>query len=185
MKKLIAALSLLPLATWAAPETYQIDPSHTYPQFEVSHLGFSLQRGNFETVSGQIVLDREAKTGSIDVKIDTSSLDTGWPKRDDHLKSADFFNVAQFPTITYKAEQLEWSGDQLVAANGTLTLLGVSKPVKLAISQFLSANHPMSKKPACGGEASARIKRSEFGMKTYLPAIGDDVTLRIQVEAGQ
>jgi polyisoprenoid-binding protein YceI len=185
MQRTLAAVLLsssLALPAFAA-DSYTADPSHTYPNFEVSHLGFSTSRGVFEKTSGKITLDTAAKSGTIDITIDTASLHTGWPKRDDHLKSEEFFNVAKFPTMTYKSSKLKFDGDKLTGVDGELTLLGVTKPVNLAVTDFKCANHPMTKKPMCGANATATIKRSEFGMSTYVPAIGDEVKIEIQIEA--
>ncbi|WP_028452317.1 YceI family protein [Chitinilyticum aquatile] len=185
MKKLLitALLATAGFAT-AAPMNYSIDQSHTYPQFEVDHLGFSTQHGRFNKTTGTIVLDQAAKTGSVDISIDAASIDTGWAKRDEHLKSEDFFNVAKFPAMTFKSKSLKFEGEKLVAVSGDFTLLGVTKPLTLKVENFKCVeSHPMAKKPWCGADATATIKRSEFGMKTYVPAVGDDVKLTIQIEA--
>lgn len=185
MKRSLAAVLLsssLAVPAFAA-DSYTADPAHTYPNFEVSHLGFSTSRGVFEKTSGKITLDPAAKSGTIDITIETASLHTGWPKRDDHLKSEEFFNVAKFPAMTYKSSKLKFDGDKLAAVDGELTLLGVTKPVNLTVTDFKCANHPMTKKPMCGANATATIKRSEFGMSTYVPAIGDEVKIEIQIEA--
>lgn len=166
-----------------AGDSYTVDPGHTYPSFEINHLGFSTLRGKFNASSGRIVLDPAAKSGSIEITIDAASLDTGHGKRDEHLRSEEFFNVARFPTLTYKANKLEFDGDKLVGADGELTLLGVTKPVNLTVTAFHCAAHPMTKKPVCGANATASILRSEFGMKTYVPAVGDEVKISIEVEA--
>ncbi len=168
---------------FAAPETYTIDSDHTFPSFEISHLGFSKHHGRFNNTSGQIVIDSAAKSGSIEVKIDTASVDTGGEKLEKHLRAEDFFNVEKFPTMTFKSNKLNFKGDKLVAAQGELTLLGVSKPVSLNIASFNCGNHPVNKKAMCGAEATATIKRSDFGMKYGVPAVGDEVKLTIQVEA--
>ncbi|XZG69443.1 YceI family protein [Chitinibacteraceae bacterium HSL-7] len=185
MKKLLAsALALTAAAAFAAPQTYSIDSTHTFPHFAVNHLGFSLQHGVFEKTSGTIVLDAAKKSGSIDIVIDTTSLNTNLAKRDEHLKGEEFFNVEKFPTATFKSQKLKFDGEQLVGAEGELTLLGVTKPVTLAVSDFKCGTHPMAKKPWCGANASATIKRSDYGMTTFVPAVGDEVKLTIQVEAG-
>jgi polyisoprenoid-binding protein YceI len=187
MKKVITAalFSAFAAGAFAAPEVYTIDPSHTYPTFEVNHLGYSTQRGTFETTSGTVTLDMEKKTGAADIKIDTTSLRTGWEKRDAHLKGEDFFHTAKFPSMTFKGKDFKFSGDKLVSVAGELTLLGVSKPVTLQVSNFKCSPHPMSKKPACGADAMTTIKRSDFGMAAYVPAVSDEVTLRIQIEASK
>lgn len=185
MKKanLLFALLCVAAPAWAAGDTYVVDASHTYPQFEVNHLGFSLQRGRFDKVSGSVVLDRAAKTGSVDITIDTASINTGWAERDAHLKKAEFFDVEMFPTMQYKSRSFKFSGDKLVEVAGDLTLRGVTKPVNLSVSHFHCGQHPMNKKQVCGAEASATLKRSDFGMSAYVPAVGDEVKLSLQIEA--
>lgn len=178
----------------AQAETYTIDPRHTLPVFEVNHLGFSTQRGRFDKTSGKIELDRTKQTGKVDWTIDATSLDMGEDKWNEHLKSADFFNVAQFPTITYHADKLAFKGGVPVAAEGTLTLLGVTKPVKLAIHHFTCGRNPMNQKELCAADIEASLKRSEFGMTQYLPGVaglakelipgvGDEVKVLVPVEA--
>lgn len=187
MKKIITSAIFAAIATsaFAAPEVYTIDPSHTLPSFEINHLGYSTQRGSFDKTNGTITLDMEKKSGTADIKIDTTSLRTGWEKRDAHLKTEDFFNTEKFPTMTFKGTDFKFNGDKLASVGGQLTLLGVSKPVTLQITGFKCAPHPMSKKPACGADAVTTIKRSDFGMTAYVPAVSDEVTLRIQIEASK
>lgn len=167
----------------AAADSYTIDASHTYPGFEINHLGFSTMRGTFDATSGSVTLDPAAKDGSIEITIDTASIDTGHAKRDEHLKGEEFFNVARFPSMIYKAAKLRFKGDKLAGADGELTLLGVTRPVPLTVTSFNCGPHPMNKKQVCGANATATIKRSEFGMKTYVPAVGDEVRISIEVEA--
>jgi polyisoprenoid-binding protein YceI len=176
---LAGAIASLP----AAAENFSLDVTHTFPSFEVSHLGFSIQRGRFNKTSGKIMLDAAAKQGTADITIDTASVDTGYAKLEEHLRGEDFFNVAMYPTITFKSDKFTFEGDKVNSVSGNLTILGVTKPVTLTASYFNCADHPMAKKKACGGDFVTTVKRSEFGMKTFLPAVGDDITLRIQVEA--
>jgi polyisoprenoid-binding protein YceI len=180
---LSAAALCLCLAGNAAAESYTIDAKHTFPSFEISHIGFSTQRGRFDRSSGTINLDAKALTGAIDVSIEADSIDTGLPELEGKLKEANFFNIATYPTITFKSDKLEFAGDAPVAADGVLTLLGVSQPVRLTIDHFQCGVHPMSKRNVCGANATALIKRSDFGLKALLPAVGDEVKIFIQVEA--
>ncbi|PWB59594.1 MAG: polyisoprenoid-binding protein [Betaproteobacteria bacterium] len=181
---LAAALAgALASAPALAAETYTLDSTHTFPSFEVSHLGYSIQRGRFNKTTGKITLDAAAKKGSAEITIDAASIDTGLAKLEEHLRGDDFFNVAFFPTITFKGDKFAFEGDKVKSVGGTLTLLGVSKPVTLTATHFNCADHPMTKKKACGGDFTTTIKRTDFGMKYGVPAVGDDVTLRIQVEA--
>ena len=179
---LITAAFALPAV---AADSYTVDPAHTYPKFEINHLGFSTLHGRFGATTGKIVLDSAARSGTIDISIDATSIDTGHAKRDTHLKSEEFFNVGKFPTLTYKATKLKFNGDKLTGADGEMTLLGVTRPVSLAVTSFNCGPHPMNKKPMCGANATATIKRSDFGLSTYLPAVGDEVNISIQVEAAR
>lgn len=168
----------------AAEETYKIDPVHSQPNFEVRHMGFSIQRGSFGKATGTITLDRAAKTGSVDITIDATSIKTIDPRLDKHVQSEDFFNVAKYPTITFKSNKLIFDDDRVVAVEGELTMIGVTKPVTLTVDNETCGEHPINKKPMCGAQASATVKRSEWGMKYGLPrAVGDDVRLIIPVEA--
>ena len=168
-----------------AQETYNIDPIHTTPTFEVSHGGMSLQRGSFSKTTGKITLDRAAKKGTIDVTIDTSTVNTNHAARDGVLRSDRFFDVAKFPTMTFKAANLKFDGENVVAADGELTMLGVTKPVTLAVTHFVCGPSPFNKAiTMCGAEVTTTIKRSEWGMKTGIPLMqGDDVKIAIPVEA--
>ena len=167
----------------AAPESFTIDSNHTFPMFEASHFGISIQRGRFDKTAGKIVLDREAKSGSIEVNIDTASINMGFEDWNKHMKGEDFFNVEKFPSMIFKSTKLIFEGDKLVAADGEFTLLGVSKPLRLKVSNFACTEHPMLKKLYCGAEVSAEIKRSDFGMKIGIPIVGDDIRLMSPVEA--
>lgn len=179
---LVTALCALSFGA-AAADTYVIEPTHTYPMFEISHLGFSTTRGGFDKTEGTIVLDMAKKSGSVDITIDATSLSTPVPKLDAHLKNEDFFDVARYPTITFTSDQLVFEGESLTSVTGDLTMHGVTKPVTLAVTHFVCKDHPMTKKPHCGADAEATIQRSEWGISTYSPAVGEDVKLKIQVEA--
>lgn len=185
MKKLIAlavAASLSSLA-FAAPETYVIQNSHTYPRFEYNHLGFSNQVSRFDKTSGTITIDRAAKTGSVDVVIDAKSVNTGYALFNEHLQGEDFFDTAKYPTITFKSKTLKFDGDKLTGVEGDLTIKGVTKSVSLAVTSFQCMPHPMAKKDACGANATTKIKRSEFNAGKHAPNVSDEVTLTIPVEA--
>lgn len=178
-----STLAAFSAATLAEPETFTIDPSHTYPYFEYNHFGYSNQRHRFEKTSGSIVLDRSAKTGSADVSIDAESVATGSRLFDRIIQGPDFFDTANHPTITFKSSSVKFDGDKPVAIEGTLTIKGVTKPVSLTVTHFHSMPHPMLKKDALGANAVARIRRSEFNMGKYVPDVSDEVTLAIAVEA--
>jgi polyisoprenoid-binding protein YceI len=184
----VATASLMVAAAVAGPalaqETYNIDPAHSQPMYEVSHMGFSLQRGNFSGATGKITLDRAARKGTIDVKIDTTTMRTSDPTLDTRVRGEDFFNIAKYPAMTFKSSQLSFDGDRLIGADGELTMLGITKPVKLAVANFVCGSHPYTKNPMCGAEVTTTIKRSEWGMKYLAPrTVGDDVKITIPVEA--
>ncbi len=179
-----AAVVLFTLAPGVhAGDRYTLDPTHTYPSFEISHLGFSTQRGRFNETSGNIVLDRAGKALSADIRIRAASVDTGLAKLEDHLRNADFFDADKHPEIRFIGSRARFDGDRPVELSGEFTLLGVTRPLTLTISHFQCGVHPKTKKDVCGADASATIKRSDYGMTYGVPAIGDEVRLLIQVEA--
>ncbi len=161
-------LGIAALFVFAAPafsqENYRIDPLHTAATFSVSHLGLSLQRGSFGRTTGTVTLDRIAKKGSVDLAIDAASVTSGSQSRETMLKGEDYFNTGQFPLITFRSTNLKFDGDSIVGAEGELTIRGVTKPVTLAVGDFKCAIHPATRKPACGAEVTASVKRSDFGM---------------------
>lgn len=179
---LATALAIASFSSLAAVENYTIEPSHTYPSFESSHMGISMWRGKFNTSAGKVALDRAAKTGSVDITIDTKSVDFGHDKMNEHARAEDLFNVEKFPTATYKGK-IVFSGDTPSSVKGELTLLGVTKPVDLVISSFKCIQHPMLKKEVCGADVSGAFDRVDFGMN-YGAKYGPTVAkLAIQVEA--
>lgn len=175
-------VSLFVFPAHAEPVEYTIDSAHTFPVFEVSHLGFSTQRGRFNKASGKVVLDRVAQWGNVNLVIDANSLDMGFTTWDQHMFAEGFFNVEQFPTINFKSDKLVFEGDRVVAADGDFTLLGVTKPIRLIVSNFKCGMHPFFNKEMCGADISATIKRSDFGMKKGLPAVGDEVKIYSPIE---
>jgi polyisoprenoid-binding protein YceI len=191
MKKLTVLSTALALATatatvtpaLAAPETYVLDGTHTFPRFSYSHFGYSTQLSRFNKTTGKIVLDKEAKTGAVDIVIDTQSVDTGYATFDEHIQGEDFLDTAKYPTATFKSERVVFEGDQPVRIEGHLTLKGVTKPVTLTVTSFQALPHPMLKKDAIGANAHTVIKRSEFNAAKYAPNVSDEVRIDIAVEA--
>ena len=178
---LLALLSIFALPAMALE--YAIDPAHTYASFEVDHLGFSTQRGQFRHSTGTLEFDREARSGSIDITIDASSLDTGLALRDDVLRGEHWFNVAAFPVIMFRSERLVFDQERLVAVDGRLIMLGEIRPIRLEITRFKCGLNLASRKQSCGADAQGVLLRSDFGMQNSIPFIGDQVRLFIQVEA--
>jgi polyisoprenoid-binding protein YceI len=180
-----AMLTLAAGSVLAEPVTYQIDPSHTHPSFEADHFGgLSIWRGRFDKSSGTIVLDKEKSTGTVEITVDTSSIDFGMPKLDEHTKSAEMFDVAKYPTATYKGTLVNFKNGAPTQVEGEFTLHGVTHPLTLTINQFRCMTNPMSKKEVCGADASGSLKRSDYGI-SYGDKYGFnmDVKLAIQVEA--
>ncbi|HEY6123955.1 MAG TPA: YceI family protein [Steroidobacteraceae bacterium] len=174
-------------ATFAAPVTYNVDPEHTFPSFEADHFGgMSVWRGKFNQNSGKVVLDREAQTGTVDITIDTNSIDFGLEKLHTHVKGSDagMLDVAKFPTATYKGKLAKFKDGAPTEVQGELTLHGVTKPVTLTIRSFKCMAHPMKKKEFCGADAVGSFSRADFGVdwgKAF--GFGMDVKLAIQIEA--
>jgi len=169
----------------AAPSTYNIDPHHTYPSFEADHMGgMSIWRGKFNTSSGVVHLDRAAHTGDLSITVDTASINFGFDKMDEHARSAEIFDVAKFPTATYKGTFSKWNGDSPTEVQGEFTLHGVTKPVTLTINSFLCKVNPMMKKEVCGADAVTTIDRADYGVdfgKAY--GFKMDTKVLISVEA--
>jgi len=180
-----AMLALAAGSVLAEPVTYPIDPAHTYPSFEADHFGgMSVWRGKFDKTSGTIVLDKQKGTGTVDITVDTSSIDFGMPKLNEHARSAEMFDVEKYPTATYKGTLAGFKNGVPTEVDGQFTLHGVTHPLKLTINQFKCMTYPMDKKEHCGADASARFNRADYGIN-----FGDkygfkmDVKLAIQVEA--
>jgi polyisoprenoid-binding protein YceI len=185
MNKIMIAIALATSVTASAyaADSYTIDPNHTFPVFEVNHLGYTMQHGRFNKTNGSIMLDMAARSGSVDLVIDTTSLDMGFPLWDEHLSADGFFNTEKFPTMSFKSNKLIFKDDKVVAAEGQFTLLGVTKPLTVSVNGFKCGENPMNKKPMCGANIGGTIKRSDFGMTKYVPAISDEVQIHVPVEA--
>lgn len=186
---ILAALPLLvlggaPAVAGATPVTYQLDPKHTFPHFEADHMGgMSKWRGLFKRSSGTVVLDKASQRGTVDVSIDTDSLEFGLDIMNSKGRSEEMFDAARFPKITYRGQLVDWVDGKPTHVDGELTLHGVTKPVRLTVDSFKCMPHPLLKRDYCGADAVATLRRDEFGIdagKKYGFDMG--VTLRIQVE---
>ncbi|RDY65393.1 YceI family protein [Lysobacter soli] len=181
---LAAALSLSAAATVAAPAVYEIDPAHTFPSFEADHMGISVWRGKFDRSSGEITLDREKQSGSVNVVIDTASVDYGLDAMNTEARKDTLLDTTKFPQATYKGTLADFRDGAPTRVKGELTLHGVTRPVDLTIRRFKCIPHPLNKRELCGADAYGDFQRDAFGIdagKDY----GFDMTvsLRIQVEA--
>jgi polyisoprenoid-binding protein YceI len=188
MNRIITAFVACALGTsaaLAAPATYNIDPAHTYPSFEADHMGgVSLWRGKIKSTTGKVVYDKAAKAGTVEVTMDMKTIDFGHDKMNEHARSADIFDVAKFPTATFKGKLGGFKADAPTEVVGDLTLHGVTKPVTLKLNSFLCKDNPMNKKEVCGADAVANINREDFGVgfgKNF--GFKMDVKLLISVEA--
>lgn len=188
LSKLTAALVLaaaVAAPALAAPQTFVIDGTHTFPRFSYNHLGFSTQLSRFDTTTGKVVFDKVAKTGAVDIVIDTKSVSTGSATFNEHIQGEDFLDTAKFPTATFKSTKVIFEGDKPAKIEGNLTLKGVTKPVTLTVTDFKTAPHPMLKKEAIGANATTTVKRTDFNMGKNVPYVGDEVRIDIGLEAIQ
>ena len=180
----VALISGLTQPAIAALDHYEVDPNHTYPNIEFSHMGISFWRGKFNRTTGAITLDRATGTGTVEIVVDTSSINFGLEAMDEKARSEDFFDVARFPTAVYEGTLSLVEGKPR-AVDGRVTILGVTRPLKLRVNLFNCIVHPMHQKEVCGADAEGELNWSEFGMK--MSRIGEGnagrVLLRIQVEA--
>jgi polyisoprenoid-binding protein YceI len=189
MKKLSKLTTALVLAAavaapaLAAPETFNVEPTHTFPRFSYNHLGYSVQLSRFDKTSGKVVFDKVAKTGSVDITIDTKSVSTGAATFNEHIQGEDFLDTAKFPTATFKSSKVVFEGDKPAKIEGNLTLKGITKPVTLTVTSFHTMPHPMVKKDALGANAFTTVKRTDFNMGKNAPYVGDEVRIDIAIEA--
>lgn len=171
-------------AAFAQPATYAIDPTHTFVNFEISHLGTSTSRGRFDRSDGSVQFDRAGKTGRVEITIDTASASTGTDALDKQLQGKNFFDAAQFPNAKFVADKFGFDGDKVTEVAGTLTLRGVTLPVTLKATLFNCYLNPLLKREVCGGDFETTIQRSLWGIAWGLDlGIPDRVRLLVQVEA--
>jgi polyisoprenoid-binding protein YceI len=180
----LASLVLAAVPALAAPARYNIDSDHTYPSLEFPHMGISTWRGKFTRTRGSVELDREARTGTVDVTIEADSIDFGHRTMNQVALSAEWLNVAAHPTLRYEGT-LRFDGDRPASIDGKLTLVGVTKPVALRIESFRCIRHPLFRREVCGADASGSLDRAEFGLTQATSDGAGRITLRIQVEALQ
>jgi len=172
---------------WVQAEllSYTIDPEHTYPSFEADHFGgMSVWRGKFRHTSGTIELDRANQNGTINVIVNTASIDFGLEAMNQHARSADIFDVDKFPTAIFIAKLTRFEKNAPKEASGLLTLHGITKPITLQINTFLCKQNPMKRREVCGADAEANINRADFGITAgQKSGFKMDVKILIQIEA--
>ena len=183
-----AALIAMPLSvaadlTEVPSGKYALDSSHGYITFTYSHLGFSNPRLGFNSFDTVLDLDTgNPENSTVAVTIDATSIDSRVAEFNEHLNGADFFNTAEYPTITFKSTKVTATGDNTFDVTGDLTILGTTKPVTLATTINKAGNHPLRNVPTVGVSASTKLMRSEWGLGAYVPAVSDEVELSIEVE---
>ncbi len=185
MKKYLSLSLLLcgAVASAFAADTYTVDPGFSLAHFDIQRLGFSTQRGSFKQTSGKVTLDLPAKKGSVDFTINTKSIDMGSAAWTAHLSDEGLFNVKKYPTMHFKSDSLVFEGEKVVAAEGQFTMLGVTKPLKVMVNNFQCGVSPIDQRKVCSGNITATLKRSEFGLTKYIPAVSDEVTINVPVDA--
>ncbi|MFM1881557.1 MAG: hypothetical protein RLZZ344_1791 [Pseudomonadota bacterium] len=179
----LVASAALNAPVMAAPETYVVDPTHTYPRFSYDHFGLSTQLSKFTKTSGKVILDKAAKTASVEIEIDMKSVDTGYATFNEHIQAGDFLDTNKFPKASFKSTKVVFDGDKPTSIEGNLTIKGVTKPVTLKVNRYVNKPHPMRKVDVIGADASTVIKRSDFNAGKYAPAVGDEVTITVAIEA--
>lgn len=177
-----AAFFLTSAKLAAAPVHYTIDPEHTFPSLEFPHMGISVWRGRFNETSGRVTLDRAARTGTVEVRVASDSIDFGLESMRAFAVQRDWLEVERFPAMTY-AGTLVFEGDSPVAVDGELTLRGVTRPLRLEIRKFGCLTHPAGQRERCGADAEGALDRADYGMGLYTEGGAGRITLRIQVEA--
>ena len=181
---LAAAAALVTGMAQAESATYAIDPTHTFVTFEINHFGASVNRGRFDKKEGTVQFDRAGKAGKVEISFDATSINSGTPAFDKHLQSADLFNAAQHPKITFVSDKFSFNGDKVSEVSGQLTLLGKTGPVTLKANQFACYQSPMLKREVCGGDFEATIDRTQWGMNYGVDwGFAKNVRLVVQVEA--
>ncbi len=186
ISRLITTLALsaaVVAPAFAAPVSYGVEANHTFPRFSYTHLGFTTQQSRFDKTTGTVVYDKEGRTGSVNITIETSSVSTGSALFNQHIQGEDFLDTAKYPTVTFKSTKVNFDGDKPVSIEGDLTMKGITKRVTLTVTRFLAAPHPIQKKDTIGADAYTIVKRTDFNMGKYATAASDEVRIDIAIEA--
>jgi polyisoprenoid-binding protein YceI len=186
ISRLITTLALsaaVVAPAFAAPVSYGVEANHTFPRFSYTHLGFTTQQSRFDKTTGTVVYDKEGRTGSVNITIETNSVSTGSTLFNQHIQGEDFLDTAKYPTVTFKSTKVNFDGEKPVSIEGDLTMKGITKRVTLTVTRFLAAPHPIQKKDTIGADAYTIVKRTDFNMGKYAPAVSDEVRIDIAIEA--
>ncbi|MCX7215586.1 MAG: YceI family protein [Burkholderiales bacterium] len=174
ISRLITTLALsaaVVAPAFAAPVSYGVEANHTFPRFSYTHLGFTTQQSRFDKTTGTVVYDKEGRTGSVNITIETNSVSTGSTLFNQHIQAEDFLDTAKYPTVTFKSTKVNFDGEKPVSIEGDLTMKGITKRVTLTVTRFLAAPHPIQKKDTIGADAYTIVKRTDFNMGKYAPAV--------------
>jgi polyisoprenoid-binding protein YceI len=185
-KALIFAAALTAcVGAFAQSATYKIDPTHTKAIWEAKHFGTSTNRGQWDKTDGEVVLDKAAKTGKVDITIDMSSINTGVAPFNNHLKGTDFFDVATHPTARFVSDSVKFEGDKVVSVTGNMTIRGKTNPAVLKAVNYNCFENPRLKREVCGGDFETIVKRSTYGINWGIAEnfTSDDIKVTIQAEA--
>lgn len=178
-----SALAITTVASAALPTQWQLDDAHTRVGFSVEHLGFSTTMGRFNEVDGTVNYDiKSPNATNMDFVIKTDSIDTNWDARDEHLRKDEFFNVAKYPTMTFKSTQVNFKNPQQATVSGNFTMLGQTKPLTMNVTLKKIANSPLTKEPVVGFRATGNIDRAAYGMTTFADGITTNVPIQIDGE---
>lgn len=183
MQKILLT-SLLFSATIASAATYKLDPAHSNAGFAIDHFGTSTNRAAIHNLEGEMQFDLEAKTGSIDVVLPVKNLSSGNAQFDGHLKSGDIFDAEKFPEIRFVSEKFNFKDGKVESVDGQLTMKGKTAPVSLKATKFNCYDNPMAKTQACGGDFTATIDRTQWGVDYLVPqGVSKEVVITVQIEA--
>lgn len=192
LRAIVRACSLVGIAAclWIcgvsafAADRYSLDALHSIPEFEFKHLGLTTQTGRFDKAGGVVTLDFMARSGSVTYEVETGSLNMGFGTESPDSPGYRLFEVTKFPKIIFRSNNLVFNrNNEVIAAKGRLTMLGVTRPLTVSVNHFNCSVNPMNKKEMCSGEIKANIKRSEFGMVRFIPGISDEINVSIPIEA--
>ncbi len=179
----VSGVLALTISSTLAAETYEVDPAHSFAIFRclnVAQAKSVFVYGRFNDIKGRIVVDKDPTKSSVEITINADSLDTGVPDRDKHLKSPDFLNTKQFPTITFRSKKIEAIGKDRYRVTGDLTLHGVTRPITVTVTKVGEGKN-FKGMQVIGFETTFTIKRSDFGMKGLMNVAADEVTLTIAI----
>lgn len=182
----LLAASLISAPAFAAPDNWKLDTTHAHILYSVNHLGFSVNHGAFREFDAKLQIDQaKPETAKLEVTVKTASIDSFDKARDEHLRKAEFLDTDKFPEMKFVSTKVKRTGPKTADITGDLTLRGVTKPIVLKAVLNQAGDNPLSKKPALGFSATGSLKRSDFGVSAFVPAVADEVQITIDAEFGK